>query len=288
VHSSPKSLQANNLGIVERWASIVGGATLLGYSMKKQSVSRPLLALLGGDLIYCGISGYSPLHQAFGLGSCEKTNGRPGGIAYKQGIRVDKSITINQPREQVYNFWRDLENLPRFMRHLHSVTKIDGNQSHWIAAGPAGKMFEWDATIINDEPNALIGWSSLPGSEVETAGSVHFEDAPGGRGTVISLELQYNPPGGQVAAAFAKLLGGDPADQIADDLRRLKQFMETGEVATTVGQSTGKQALEGSKRAPRPRRVRAHRSDKVQEASEESFPASDPPSWTAPKEQLVS
>jgi len=285
VLTSSKSLPTNNLGIIERWASIVGGATLLGYSMKKQSVSRPLLAILGGDLIYCGISGYSPLHQALGVRSCaEKTSGIP----YKQGIRVDKSITINEPLEQVYNFWRDLENLPRFMRHLHSVTKIDGSRSHWIVAGPAGKMFEWDAMIINDEPNSLLAWSSLPGSEVDTAGSVHFKAAPGGRGTVISLELQYNPPGGQVAAAFAKLLGGDPADQIADDLRRLKQFMETGEVATTVGQPTGKQAVNGSKRAPRPRRARAHRSDKVQEASEESFPASDAPSWTAPKEQLVS
>jgi uncharacterized membrane protein len=273
-------VQVKNLELVERWASVLGGATLIAYGMKKRSAGRTMLAVLGGDLVYRGLSGQSGICAALGLHST--TLGRSASIPYQTGIRVDKAVTINKSREELFAFWRNLENLPRFMKHLHSVTQIDDRRSHWVAGGPAGKIVEWDAEIINEETNELIGWRSLPGSQVKTAGSVHFKTAPDGRGTELKVELQYDPPGGLLGATFAKLWGEDPARQIGEDLRRFKQFMETGEIPTTEGQPHGKESL--LRRAPvRARRAQSTRhDDKVVEASEDSFPASDAPAWSAP------
>jgi len=280
MQSTSNPVQLKNLGLVERWVSIVGGAALVGYGMKKRTAGSTLLAILGGDLIYRGATGYLPLCGALGRRPIERGMGQSVSIPYQHGIRVDTAITIDTPQEELYYFWRNLENLPRFMRHLHSVTVLDDKRSHWIAHGPGGKIVEWDAEIINEQPNELIGWRSLECSSVDSAGSVHFKPAPGGRGTEVQIELQYNPPGGVVGAALARLMGEDPANQIKEDLRRLKQVMETGETATTEGQPNGKEALTRCQPA-RARRSRDAESDTVQSASEESFPASDAPSWTA-------
>ena len=255
---------------------------LLAYGMKKRSAAGTLMAVLGGDLIYRGTTGYSPLYDALGLPPAEELLGKSASIPYRQGIRIEKAITIDKPREEVYSFWRNLSNLPRFMKNLHRVTPLGDKQSHWTAFGPGGKLVEWDAEINHEEPNELIGWRSLAGSDVDSAGSVHFKPAPGGRGTEVSIELQYNPPGGALGAAFARLTGKDPGDQIEEDLRRLKQMLETGEIATTADQPTGKQAA--VRREPaRARRLRPAR-DRVEVASEDSFPASDAPAWTASRE----
>ena len=153
---------------------------------------------------------------------------------------VTESITINRPLEEIYTFWRNFENLPQFMNHLHSVRVEDEKRSHWVAKGPAGTEVEWDAEIIEEKPNELIAWRSLPGATVENAGSVRFEPATGGRGTIVRVKLQYRPPGGALGATIAKLFGEDPAKQIAVDLLRFKQLLETGEIARTEGQSAGR------------------------------------------------
>ncbi|HWR50241.1 MAG TPA: SRPBCC family protein [Bryobacteraceae bacterium] len=148
-------------------------------------------------------------------------------------VHVTKGITVNRSPEEVYRFWRDLQNLPRFMKHLESVQATEGTRSHWKAKGPAGMTFEWDAEITSDEPNSAIAWRSVEGSGVQNSGSVRFERAPGGRGTVVRVDLQYSPPGGAAGAQFSKLLGREPGQQIEEELRRFKQILETGEIVNS-------------------------------------------------------
>jgi uncharacterized membrane protein len=180
-------------------------------------------------------------HRANGYGTGmladlnSDTRQRLGG---RRGVHVEESVTIDRPIADVYRFWRDFENLPRFMQHLDSVAVREAGISHWVAKGPAGTRIEWDARVINEVDNQVIGWQSLEGSQVSTAGSVNFDETP--RGTRVTVHLQYDPPAGKIGAAVAWLFGREPSIQIRDDLRRLKQLLETGESATTEGQPFGR------------------------------------------------
>jgi uncharacterized membrane protein len=149
------------------------------------------------------------------------------------GVHVHRSLVINRSREDVYDFWRQFENLPRFMKHLKSVTVVDQRRSHWAVTGPAGATIEWDAEITEDRPNDFIAWRSLEGADVDNRGSIQFINAPGERGTIIHVNLHYEPPGGALGAAIATLFGEEPGQQLASDLRRFKQLMETGEVVVS-------------------------------------------------------
>jgi uncharacterized membrane protein len=148
-------------------------------------------------------------------------------------VQVIQAITINRPVNEVYGFWRNFQNLPRFMDHLESVQVLDDRRSHWKAKAPAGMSVEWDAEIIDDRPDELIAWRSLQDAEVRNAGSVRFSQAPGDRGTEIIVDLRYDPPGGIVGATIAKLFGEEPNQQVKSDLRRFKQVIETGEVVNS-------------------------------------------------------
>lgn len=149
---------------------------------------------------------------------------------FQNGIQVEKSITVLRPIDDVYAFWRDFENLPRFMRHLESVTDLGDGRSRWQVRAPAGMSVEWEAVVVEDRPNEIIAWQSIEGSDVYHRGSVRFREAPGGRGTEIHVRLRYDPPAGRLGAAVAKLFHREPGQEIADDLRGFKQVMETGEV----------------------------------------------------------
>ena len=162
----------------------------------------------------------------------------------KQGIHAKGTCVVNLPPEEVYSFWRDFQNLPRFMRHLEAVHDLGDGRSRWKAKGPAGMEVEWDATIIADVPNEVITWRSLEGSDVDNAGAVRFERAPGNRGTIVKVNLEYNPIGGVVGAAIAKLFGEEPEQQMDDDLRRFKQVLEVGEVVVSEGTLLGTGYLE--------------------------------------------
>jgi short-subunit dehydrogenase/uncharacterized membrane protein len=153
---------------------------------------------------------------------------------------IETSITIDKTPEELYRFWREFKNLPLFMKNLKAVTELDGQRSHWVATGLGGSTVEWDAEIINEKENELIAWRSLENADVVNAGSVRFQRGPEGHGTFIRVTLNYNPPAGRVGTSLAKLFGGEPAQLIKDDLRRLKQLMETGEIATIAGQTSGR------------------------------------------------
>ncbi|MEE6259825.1 SRPBCC family protein [Plantactinospora sonchi] len=159
--------------------------------------------------------------------------------ARRRALRASATVTINRPADEVYRFWRDFENLPRFMYHLESVRAEGDGRSHWTVRAPGGRQVEWDAEIVEDNLSELISWRSVRGARVPNAGRVRFSRAAGGRGTEVRVDLAYAPPGGSVGRMIAKLFGEEPGQQIRDDLRRFKQVIETGEVVRSDGSPDG-------------------------------------------------
>jgi uncharacterized membrane protein len=167
----------------------------------------------------------------------------PGVMRPDGSVRVDESLAVNQPPQACYAMWRDLANLPRFMKHVESVEPHGDGRSHWVAKGPAGTRIEWDAEITRDEPGELLSWRSVERSELPNSGAVRFIPAPGGRGTIVSVTMQYEPPAAALGLTLAKLLGESPAHDVREDLRRFKHLLETGEIPTTEGQPHGRRSL---------------------------------------------
>jgi len=221
-----------NLSDVERWASIAAGAGLAAYGLSRLKSNGWLYAGIGALLLRRGVTAHCDLYDAIGVNTAGVADDTRAALRGARGVNVLESVTIEQPIELLYRFWRNLENLPQFMRHLVSVEKVTDTISHWVARGPAGSLVEWDAEIFNEIPNKLIAWRSLEGSDVVSAGSVNFNPQPGGRGTRVTVHLQYSPPGGKVGAAIAKLFGADAETEIREDLRRFKELVETGDVAS--------------------------------------------------------
>jgi uncharacterized membrane protein len=212
---------------VERWASLIGGGAMVLMGLRQGSLRGALTALAGGGLIYQGATKQSTIQQA------------QEAIGINQPIKVEKTVTINKSAEELYRFWHNFENLPTFMNHLKSVKVYNEKRSHWIANAPLGNSVEWDADILEDRENEFISWASVEGADFDNSGFVRFKKAPGDRGTQVKVVLEYNPPGGALAATVAKLFGEEPEQQIGDELRRFKMLMETGEIATTEGQASG-------------------------------------------------
>jgi uncharacterized membrane protein len=232
---------ATNVAEVERWASALGGAVLAVYGIRQRSVAGAMIAASGGALIARGATGHCPMYAATGVSSANGDT--KAALRGARGVHVEQTATINRRREELFNYWRSFENLPRFMQSLVSVKQLDQARSHWVAKAPAGRTVEWDAEIINEVPNESIGWRTLDGADVISAGSVRFKDAGPDRGTEVLVHLQYDPPGGKIGAAIAWMLGHEPNQTIQEDLRRFKQLMETGEVPTIEGQSRGRQSV---------------------------------------------
>ncbi|WP_414565004.1 MULTISPECIES: SRPBCC family protein [unclassified Anabaena] len=222
---SPNQGEASDM---ERWASLIGGGAMVLTGLRQNSLRGVLTALAGGGLIYQGVTKHSTIEQV------------QSAMGINQPIKVEKTVTINKPAEELYRFWHNFENLPTFMKHLKSVKVYNDKRSHWIANAPLGNNVEWDADILEDRENEFISWASVEGADIENSGFVRFRKAPSNRGTEVKVVLEYNPPGGALASVIAKLFGEEPEQQIGDELRRFKMLMEAGEIATTEGQPKGK------------------------------------------------
>ena len=224
----PQSRTNANRPNVTKWerATSVAAGTALAWLGYQRGTKGILPLVTGGMLIHRGVTGHCALYEKLGVNAA---HGNP--LAYEEGVKVTAMNIINCPRNEVYAYWRDLQNLPKFMWHIHSVDVLDREQSHWTLKAPLGRRFQWDAEIINDIPDELIAWKSLPGADIDNAGSVTFKDASYDRGTEVRLSMHYSAPGGNIGTAIARLLGHDPTDAAQSDLERLKKILEAdGEV----------------------------------------------------------
>jgi uncharacterized membrane protein len=225
------------------WARVAGDAmdlALLGTALGSKSESRGrTIGAIGA------VAAITVADVLAALGMTKDPEQRLEGDRH----HVRTAITVRAPREEIYRFWHDFENFPRFMTHLESVRVTGDRRSHWKAKGP-GRTVEWDAEVVDDRPNELIAWRSLPGADVEHSGRVRFVDAPGDRGTEIHVEMEYTAPGGVLGEAVAKLAGEEPEQQASDDLRRFKQIVETGIVVRSEGSPEGHTARRLLKQRP--------------------------------------
>jgi uncharacterized membrane protein len=210
----------------ERWFTLATATALITFGFSRRTPVALGLAIAATPLAYRGMRGEWP---RFANRAARRGDTRVA-LAGNRGTHVREAVRLEKPLAEVYRFWRDLANLPRFMNHLERVTDMGNGRSHWQARGPANVKIEWDAEIINEVENKVIGWRSLPGSDVVTAGSVNFSSARGGRSTQLSVHLQYGTPAGRAGSLLATVLGRNPDSMIREDLRHLKQLLEAGEI----------------------------------------------------------
>ena len=221
-----------NIGRNERIMSAVAGALLTTVGARRGSW---LLATTGGYLAFRGASGYCPLNRAVGRNTAEN--------AAVEALEISRSVTINKPRPEVYAYWRKLENLPLFMKHLQSVTQLDPKRSHWVAPVPGTEKIaaignlEWDAELVEEVENEKLVWRSVAEATVDNAGEVRFQDAPPGRGTEVHVTIRYTPPLGQLGTLVAGLFQPAFRQMVKEDIRRFKRIMETGMIPSNEGPS---------------------------------------------------
>jgi uncharacterized membrane protein len=240
---SSSSFQVN-LGFVERWLSVALGAVMVGMGLARGRLPGLLAALGGGYLFYRGSTGRCAVYKMLGL--------EPASAI---GLEVRGQVSVARNLRDSYAFWKDFTNLPRFMRHLARVEVSTPGWSHWVVRLPAGIELDWHAVIVEDQPEKRIVWRSIPESMMVTTGEVRFAPAPGDQGTEVHVTIHYQPPAGLFGETAARLVRSATARQLQEDLGQFKRLIETGENSSAE-------------------------TDRVIEASEESFPASDAPAWT--------
>jgi uncharacterized membrane protein len=219
------------MGIVERLATALGGGALIGAGLARPTPAHFALAGLGSMLVARAAVGHSYLYDQIGFSTADPES---------QAVEIVQSVTVMRPREEVYAFWRDLENLPRFMAHIASVETLSEGRSRWVAAGPGlAPDLEWEAEIVQENPGRVLAWQSLPESDIDHSGHVRFIDAPHG-GTEVHARIAYRPPAGTVGAAVARALDPILGQLIKEDIRRFKHLAEAGEIPTIDGQSSGR------------------------------------------------
>lgn len=266
----PQRGSAPNVDTTERQIAVAAGGLLLLYSLLNRSRTSLFTGALGAALFWHGQSQRSPIYAAldvntarrplWGNGQEGQRHGREQGrLVWPQPaqsqarrepqsqqeprgntIEIERAVTIDKPAAELYAYWRQLENLPKFMHHLQKVEQTGEKRSQWEARLIGGLSVSWDADIVEDVANERIVWRTLPDAQVQQRGVVTFTPATGERGTVVKVDLRYTPPGGIIGETFAQLLNGITAQQIKDDISRFKSLMEAGEIATVEGQSSGR------------------------------------------------
>jgi uncharacterized membrane protein len=258
-----------NVGREERILSAVAAPVVAYLALKRGGITGFLLSIVAGELSYRSLTGQSPLYRTLGVNTAVAYHHADISVPHEQGIHIEKSVHIARPRSELYAFWHNLSNLPRFMPYLERVQELGERYSHWIAKGPLGVIrYHWDAEIINDVKDELIAWRTVDGSQIAHAGAVRFENTPNNLGTIVSLELEYTAPGGKSGALLASMLGISPEHEVQAAMEAFVTLMETGKLPSSTTTSEVR------------RQETERRADYVQMTSEDSFPASDPPaSW---------
>ena len=219
-----------NVGVAERGISVTLGAALIAFAAsRRRPFSSLLLAGAGTWLAHRGITGRCAVYDQMDMGTAEDEEEERLDAGAHDDLSVEVAITIVRPVWEVYAFWRRLENFPLFMESILSVTERGGGRSRWVARGPAGQTWEWEAEILEDRPGELLVWRSLPGADVRHHGAVRFQEGPAGRGTEVRVGIEFVPPGGIAGRVVARLVRRLPEHQVEEDLRRLKQMLEAGE-----------------------------------------------------------
>jgi uncharacterized membrane protein len=231
------------------WTRVAGDAmdlTALGQALRNRRGRRRMQAATVTAAVV-GITAID-VYTAYRTTKARRVRGEK--IHDKGTMRLEASITVRSPRTEVFLFWHLFDNLPSFMSHLESVQEMGDGHSHWTAKSPIGKPVEWDAEIVAEVADELITWRSLKGADVTNSGSVRFADAPGGRGTEVRVQMEFELPAGKLGAAVARLFGEHPEQQVRDDLRRFKQVLETGEVVRSEGSPEGTYARRQVRQRP--------------------------------------
>lgn len=230
VPALPRLTNSTNVGEVERWGSVLSGGLLVAYGLSRRSWSGLLLAATGGVLAYRGVTGHCPVYGALGLSTADETD---------RMVRVETGLTVNRPPREVYEHWRRLEQLPRFMHHLASVEERSDGRSHWVARIPKGLgTLEWDAEIVEEREGERLAWRALPGGDVDNSGTVEFTETSDGE-TALHVVIEYRPPAGVAGKAVAHLLDPVFEQMVKEDVRRFKHLLEAGEIPTVEGQPRG-------------------------------------------------
>lgn len=215
------------------WSRVGGDALDLAWLARMMTDDGTTRARLG--MAAAAVAGVTALDVMAARRLQREPQAATAAAAGADSVRVEQVVTINRSIDEVYGYWRDFANFPRFMRHVESVEVLDGTRSRWTAKGPAGRSVQWNAEIVQDRDGEWIAWRSLPGSRIENSGSVRFAPAPGARGTEVRVQLEYRPPAGRIGRLVAMVFGEEPEQQIREDLRRFKQLMETGEIPLSDG-----------------------------------------------------